>query len=151
MGQKHQVKLFLLDAISRYKTGFCSFAGWAARGQPALLPDPAGEGGDELPGAEERQHGLLLRQAASCSGWPSAGCPAGTLVVEQNWVMSSLVIYCSSQEVGTQPNLLSHRLNMELDLQILYELLYTAILVSWDPATTPHPPHLVEGAIGQPR
>ncbi len=32
---------------------------------------------------------------------------------------------------------LAHRLNMELDLQSLFGLLYTAVLIGWDPATPP--------------
>ncbi len=49
---------------------------------------------------------------------------------------------------------MNHRLNMELDLQSLFGLLRAAVLIGWDPATTPLPPHLgsyYEGAIGQPR
>ncbi len=42
-----------------------------------------------------------------------------------------------------------HRLNMELELQSLFGLLCTAVLIGWDPATTPLPPHL--GVIGQTR
>ncbi len=49
----------------------------------------------------------------------------------------------------------AHGLNMELDLQSLFGLLCTAVLISWEPATPPLPPHLgsyiYEGAIGQPR
>jgi hypothetical protein len=30
---------------------------------------------------------------------------------------------------------LHHRLNMELDLQSLFELLFTAVLIGWDPTT----------------
>ncbi len=100
MGQKPQVKRSLLRSISLYKNDFFSFAGWAARGQPALLPDPAGEGGDELPGAEERQPGLLLRQGPTCSGWPTAGCPAGALIVNQklnNAVFGYLVSMTQAQ------------------------------------------------------
>ncbi len=36
----------------------------------------------------------------------------------------------------------SHRLNMELDLQSLFGLLCTAILIGWEPATPLLPPHL---------
>ncbi len=42
-----------------------------------------------------------------------------------------------------------HRLNMELDLQSLFRLLCTAVLIVWDPATTLHPriwAHIYEGA-----
>ncbi len=35
-----------------------------------------------------------------------------------------------------------HRLNMELDPQRLFGLLCTAVLIGWDPATPPFPPHL---------
>ncbi len=35
-----------------------------------------------------------------------------------------------------------HRLNMELDLQSLFGLLCTAVLIDWDPATPPFPSHL---------
>ncbi len=31
---------------------------------------------------------------------------------------------------------------MELDLQSLFGLLCTAVLIGWDPATPPFPPHL---------
>ncbi len=37
---------------------------------------------------------------------------------------------------------IAHRLNMKLDLQSLYGLLCTAVLISWNPATPPLPPHL---------
>ncbi len=47
------------------------------------------------------------------------------------------------------------KLNMELDLQSLFGLLCTAVLlIGWDPATTPLPPHLgsySRAPIGQPR
>ncbi len=36
-----------------------------------------------------------------------------------------------------------HRLNMELDLQSLFGFLCAAVLIGWDPATPPLPPHLV--------
>ncbi len=36
----------------------------------------------------------------------------------------------------------THRLNMELDLQSLFGLLYTPVLIGWDPATPRLPPHL---------
>ncbi len=48
----------------------------------------------------------------------------------------------------------SHWLNMELDLQSLFELFCTAVLTGWDPATPPLPPHLgskKEEDIGQPK
>jgi hypothetical protein len=35
-----------------------------------------------------------------------------------------------------------HRLKMEIDLQSLFGLLCTAVLIGWDPATLPPPPHL---------
>ncbi len=35
-----------------------------------------------------------------------------------------------------------HRLNMESDLQSLFGLLCTAVLIGWDPGTPPLPPHL---------
>ncbi len=35
-----------------------------------------------------------------------------------------------------------HRLNTELDFQSLFGLLCTAVLIGWDPATHPLPPHL---------
>ncbi len=35
-----------------------------------------------------------------------------------------------------------HRWNMALDLQSLFGLLCTAVLIGWDPATPPLPPHL---------
>ena len=47
-----------------------------------------------------------------------------------------------------------HRLNMELDLQSLFGLLCTAVLIGWDPATSPLPAAfglIYEGAIGLPR
>jgi hypothetical protein len=34
---------------------------------------------------------------------------------------------------------LSHRLNMDLDLQSLFGLMCTAVLIGWDPATPPYP------------
>ena len=46
------------------------------------------------------------------------------------------------------------RLNMELDLQSLFGLLCTAVLIGWDPSTPPLPTHLgliYEGDIGQQR
>ncbi len=46
-----------------------------------------------------------------------------------------------------------HRLNM-VNIQSLFELLCTAVLIGWDPATPPPPPSfglIYEGAIGQPR
>ncbi len=35
-----------------------------------------------------------------------------------------------------------HRLKMELDLQSLFRLLCTAVLIGWDPATLPPPPRI---------
>ncbi len=35
-----------------------------------------------------------------------------------------------------------HRLNMTLDLQSIFGLLCTAVLIGWDPATPPSNPHL---------
>jgi hypothetical protein len=49
---------------------------------------------------------------------------------------------------------LYHWLNMELDLQSLFGLLCTAVLIGWGPATSPNSPAfglIYEGAIGQPR
>jgi hypothetical protein len=48
---------------------------------------------------------------------------------------------------------LLHRLNMELDLQSLFELLCTALLICWDLATPSLPAFglIYEGVIGQPR
>jgi hypothetical protein len=47
------------------------------------------------------------------------------------------------------------RLNMESDLQSLFGLLCTSVLIGWDPSrTSPTPPAfglLYEGSIGQPR
>jgi hypothetical protein len=48
----------------------------------------------------------------------------------------------------------SYRLNTELELQSLFGLLCTAVLIGWDPATPPLPLAfglIYEGAIGQPR
>ncbi len=39
-------------------------------------------------------------------------------------------------------NYFRHRLSIELDLQILFGLLCTAVLIGWEPATPPLPPHL---------
>ncbi len=36
----------------------------------------------------------------------------------------------------------THRLNIELDLRSLFGLLCKAVLIGWDPATSPIPPHL---------
>ncbi len=44
----------------------------------------------------------------------------------------------------------SHRLYMKLDLQSLFGLLFTAVLIIWDPATPPPAFGLIcEGSIGQ--
>ncbi len=48
----------------------------------------------------------------------------------------------------------NHRLNMKLDLQSLFGLLCTAVLIGWDPTTSPPLPAfglIYEGAIGQPK
>jgi hypothetical protein len=46
----------------------------------------------------------------------------------------------------------SHMLNMELDLQSLFGLLCTAVLIGWDSPTPPPAFGLIyEASIGQPR
>ncbi len=46
-------------------------------------------------------------------------------------------------EFNSRPWIKPYRLNMELDLQSLFRLLCTALLIGWDPATPPPlPPHL---------
>ncbi len=45
------------------------------------------------------------------------------------------VVYAPAERADTLP--LFHRLNMELDLQSLFGLLCTDVLMGWDPATPP--------------
>ncbi len=51
------------------------------------------------------------------------------------WRCSLLVFYLHSM-------CFTHWLNMELDLQSLFGLLWTAVLIGWGPATPPLPAHL---------
>ncbi len=41
-----------------------------------------------------------------------------------------------------KPEHFIHKLNIELDLQSIFGLLCTAVLIGWDPAIPPLPPHL---------
>ncbi len=64
---------------------------------------------------------------------------------EPQTLSGSKVFRNSTISTDPQPPLLEpwlHRLNLKLDLQSSFGLLCTAVLIGWDPATPPLPPHL---------
>ncbi len=58
------------------------------------------------------------------------------------YVRKTMRLRCSQSTLYLPLQTSTHRLNMELDLQSLFGLLFTAVLIGWDPATPPLPPHL---------